>query len=474
MQQLQRIPELRIPLSSTRYARASGSIGCLIPNLESTLENEIPRNKNSYDLQILSCNFTPYTKNLILQTFYRNFFPLYLNQIVLRCDRKLALIIAKTLPKWHYARAFFTLNFNEDIFGAINIYKKAKLDKRGASFEFSPREVETEVTWSRRATLGDFTIGTFTCQNAKIIDGRYVVVKEYLLPDGTTLMQGVENAGGWPNSIWSTKTTHFVAVPNSSREIYFNSTDLLFPSNPNWHHFIEEILPRLVIAQSEVEFKRIVTSAIYDKAQLEAVHYISSKPIVFLERSHNYVYETLSATVYDERRSLAIKNLLNGAPMLDQEAMLAIKATADELLATHPLRIAPPLVYVQRRNSLFRRLINKEVIEQKLHQLGFNFVKAEDLSFVERVQVFGNAKIIVLESGAGMGNLHFCSPNTIVLELRHPGFQKSTEEVVFLREGLKMNKIIGNNGSIFQRLAYGTDSYKISYYNFRKVLLDLL
>jgi Glycosyltransferase 61 len=473
LESLQEVPKITLPLGRARYARATAHIGCVIPNLESNLENEIRRNDYAYDVQFLSCYLTPYGKNWIARSFLRRFFPLFLNEIVLTNDKDLAVFVASALPNWHYARAFFTLHFNENIFGATNIYKKAKLIKNDNSFEFSPESLDKRVLWSRIEKPHDFTIGTYRCEDVKIVDARHVILEGYLLPDDTRLSQQLESFSGWPISIWSKKGADFVAVPNSIIEYESSSRDLILPSNTNWEHFVEEVLPRLVVAELELEFDRIVISGIYDDSQLQAMQAFSEREISVYERSNSYSCKALSCTVQDGRRHLAIRNQLNKLSLLDQEAMYLIRSKASKLLIEMPSIATPDRIYVQRRLGLFRRLLNQESIELILEEFDFQFVRTEDLSFSERIRLFGQAKIIVLESGAGMGNLHFCGPNTIVLELRHPGLKNSTEETAFNPVGITMNRVVGENASFFQRLVFGTDSYKVNHKLFTNVLRKL-
>ena len=471
---LQQVPQINIAYGKTRYARASGRFGCVIPNLEAKLEYEVRRNDSTYDLNILTSYLTPYVKNPYIRVLYRKMFLHFLNSIFINKDKNLAQLVACKMPKWHYVRSAFTLFFNEDIFGATNIYRKATLRKQSNSFTFSPSAIERKVRWSRNDVNNDLLIGAFQCSDAQILYGRFVVLDGHLLPNETNFIHQIDSLGAWPRPVWSRAGSEFVAVTNFTSSEELLSTDLIFPSNSNWAHFFEEILPQLQVAEKRLKFDRIITTDIFDKSQLQAMQTLSKKPIFLIDKNRRYYGRQFCCTVQDNRRSLAIKHQLQGRNMLDENSMNTIRASARKLIVDPPSNPVHEYIYINRRKGLFRPLINKRRIENLLKQSGFYFVNTEALSFVERVNLFGNAKVVVAESGAGMANCHFCKSNTPVLELRHPGMQQSEEHSSIIMVGVNYYNLVGNKGNLVQRLIYGTDSYKINFYNLESVLHKIL
>ncbi|HBW56875.1 MAG TPA: hypothetical protein DEF27_03370, partial [Oscillatoriales bacterium UBA8482] len=49
-------------------------------------------------------------------------------------------------------------------------------------------------------------------------------------------------------------------------------------------------------------------------------------------------------------------------------------------------------------------------------------VELETLSVAEQARLFAHAKVIIAPHGAGLTNLMFCSPETIVIELVSPHY----------------------------------------------------
>jgi hypothetical protein len=471
---IDRVPKLLFPLGRVRFARASASVGFVIPVLETLLENEIRRKDINVDVQVVDVFFTPQVGRGVFQRFYRRAFPHFLTSIVNSKDLNLALLVANSLPPWHYARSYFTLNFNQADFGAINVYRKAHLKSCNGSFSFEPTSINSQIHWSDNSDIDKAVIASYLCKNADVIDGRFVVVDGYLLPDETTLIEQVESIGGWPWVIWSKKESNFVAVPNFIDEVLLDSLNLFIQSNPNWAHFFEEILPRIVVAERDFEIDNIRLTRIHDAVQSEAIRSMTFKDVILVDRFSRYKASNLVSTVSENRRSLAMKGQLSGLEMLDEVSIRSIRLAAKSLLERSNSIQYPARLYIKRKNTLFRRLTNKNTIESILKKFDFEFIKAEDLTYLERVAIFSNAKIIVAESGAGLANSHFCERGTVVLEMRHPGMVLSEEESAFSDLEITWIKVVGKTANFLQRFLIGTDSYKIEHKQFRTALFNII
>lgn len=77
-------------------------------------------------------------------------------------------------------------------------------------------------------------------------------------------------------------------------------------------------------------------------------------------------------------------------------------------------------VYISRRGSPKRRMDNEEAIESYLVTSGYDIVRSEDLSFLDRLRLFSECGVIVGPHGAGMANIAWCSPGTRVVEILPP------------------------------------------------------
>ncbi len=75
-------------------------------------------------------------------------------------------------------------------------------------------------------------------------------------------------------------------------------------------------------------------------------------------------------------------------------------------------------LYVSRQDCLERRkLSNENQLISALQLLGFEVVVPGEMTYLEQVGAFSDAEIVVGAHGAGLTNIGFCKPNTILVEL---------------------------------------------------------
>ncbi len=74
-------------------------------------------------------------------------------------------------------------------------------------------------------------------------------------------------------------------------------------------------------------------------------------------------------------------------------------------------------IFLSRRSSQWRRLLNEKLIIEELHKLNFKTVYIEDFTFEKQVQIFRSAEFIVAPNGSALNNLIFSNPNIKVLVL---------------------------------------------------------
>ncbi|WFM69996.1 glycosyltransferase family 61 protein [Halomonas sp. CKK8] len=74
-------------------------------------------------------------------------------------------------------------------------------------------------------------------------------------------------------------------------------------------------------------------------------------------------------------------------------------------------------VYISRKKSRGRCVINEEQVVQSLRDLGFVELVPEDFTFHEQVEIFRNVRFLVSIHGAGLTNMVFMNPGALILEL---------------------------------------------------------
>lgn len=75
-----------------------------------------------------------------------------------------------------------------------------------------------------------------------------------------------------------------------------------------------------------------------------------------------------------------------------------------------------PKIFISRSKALGRRIANEDEAIEALQPLGFTTYILEEMSYLEQVKLFAQAKVIVAPHGAGLTNLIFAE-NPIILEL---------------------------------------------------------
>lgn len=79
-------------------------------------------------------------------------------------------------------------------------------------------------------------------------------------------------------------------------------------------------------------------------------------------------------------------------------------------------------IYVTRRGSRKRVLVNELDLETALAVRGFTIVRPEELSVRDQIALFHQADLIVAPAGAALANVLFCRPGAKVIELQPSNF----------------------------------------------------
>lgn len=103
-----------------------------------------------------------------------------------------------------------------------------------------------------------------------------------------------------------------------------------------------------------------------------------------------------------------------------------------------PHKIPSKHVYISRRNCKVRKVLNEKSLKQVLSAYGFKEYILEELSLLDQVCLFSSSNIVISPHGAGLSNLVFCNPGTIVLEL-FPNIDRIEPVYWYLSNILKLN-----------------------------------
>jgi capsular polysaccharide biosynthesis protein len=122
-------------------------------------------------------------------------------------------------------------------------------------------------------------------------------------------------------------------------------------------------------------------------------------------------------------------------------------------ISNRVLMVSSKKIYI-KRNSHYRNVTNAEEVEEMLVAKGFVVVEPEKLSFIEQVELFSSAEVVVGATGASFANLIFCKPETKIIILISDyknmiyGYWQNMASAV----GNKVTYVIGASDEIFSHL----------------------
>jgi hypothetical protein len=174
-----------------------------------------------------------------------------------------------------------------------------------------------------------------------------------------------------------------------------------------YYHWIVEVAPRLWIAREHMD---------------NAVFFVPD----YMWNQWFYVKDVIKA--------LGVKNIQiisNNEKYLVKELIIAtqtggpLEYQADSLRGAIALlgekNSKPKLkkwIYISRAKAKHRRVINEDELIPVLTNFGFEIVFFEELSWTKQIEICSQSEIMVGMHGAGLTNMVFMDPGSIVVELR--------------------------------------------------------
>ncbi len=205
--------------------------------------------------------------------------------------------------------------------------------------------------------------------------------------------------------------------------------------NDNYFHWIFDVLPRLKICQEIFDTRKIDFFLLPDTVR-------------------KYQSESLDKLKIPIKKRLSSKNFrhIQADEIIIVDHPYCLKNNADEEIENIPKWISvwlrqvcvnqkenlkknlPTKIYIDRKDSSsntknLRSITNENEVKKILNKYGFQSITMSDLSFIEQILIFNNAKIITGLHGAGFANLCFCKPNTKIIELKSDTFGKLYENL---------------------------------------------
>jgi Capsular polysaccharide biosynthesis protein len=179
----------------------------------------------------------------------------------------------------------------------------------------------------------------------------------------------------------------------------------------NYFHWLVEQLPRLSLLEDCLPL--IVDERVLQVPQLaQALAVVSKREIIPLVEGVTYAVKRLvlpSRLAWMPPDLRCGESLEVGDLLLSQEAVAFLRKLR---YPSHPKR----KIYVERiPRTAPARLSNADEVKQTFISLGYESVRPSCMTFDEQRALFAEASVIASESGAGLTNMAFASPRTILI-----------------------------------------------------------
>lgn len=206
---------------------------------------------------------------------------------------------------------------------------------------------------------------------------------------------------------------YWLALPPVEQYCYEPAMLISYAWEENYQHWLLEVLPQ-AIAAKKLKVRKIIVSSDIRGYQKRALHLLGFA-------DNDIIVHDVTKTMYCDHLILGSFTAFNmawinpGAFSVFDELIGATKESA---------KIEPPeYVYISRSDAEWkRRLLNEDILIQRLHELGFVSINPGTLSFEDEVQFLSKAKIIVAPIGAGLANIAFGTSGAKILAIQSPSF----------------------------------------------------
>lgn len=182
----------------------------------------------------------------------------------------------------------------------------------------------------------------------------------------------------------------------------------------NWYHFLSEGLPVLYLSEQVghpiSSFDQCIIYGASNNNVLECISSYGidiSKVRYATNEYRNFLCEELVIANYFGRWGSWIRDVY--------------KPVIDKFLSKGGSY--PDKIYVSRKRTKVRRVVNEEELGVILKGLGFVIIDNEDLSFRQQLNYFYNAKIIMGPHGANLANIVFSKPGSVLVEVANPFYK---------------------------------------------------
>ena len=233
--------------------------------------------------------------------------------------------------------------------------------------------------------------------------------------------------------------------------------------NENYFHWIFDVLPRLEILQKKTDVNDIDyflfpdTKLKFQKESLDFFQIPVSKRLSSRQNRHIFADEIITVD-----HPCVILN----DPNRDNENLpkWIINFYRDSFTSNINDKKRIKKFFIDRDDSRsnvkhLRSIVNEKEVKNFLSSKGFQIIQLSSLTFLDQINLFSEAKIVIGLHGAGLSNLLFCQPKTKVIEIKlshignmykNLGNQLNLDYINFIGKGEETNQKFSNQlGNVF-------------------------
>ena len=225
----------------------------------------------------------------------------------------------------------------------------------------------------------------------------------------------------------------------------------------NYAHWMTEVLPRIALFCAEERFhgvplvvndglhKNIMQSLLLAAG---AEREIITLPIGRALAVYELYLTSVAGYVPFERRKIKLSGHSHG--MFSPRAFELLRKNMDAFVGKGEEQGWPEKIFLHR-NSGTRKLANAAALKQLMVSRGYVIVDPGELTFLQQVKLFNNAKAIFAPTGAALANAIFCKPGAqvAVLMAKHENmiyrYWCDMLTPIRINVGYVLGKIIENN-----------------------------
>jgi len=223
----------------------------------------------------------------------------------------------------------------------------------------------------------------------------------------------------------------------------------------NYYHFVTELIPKLLLLLDEnVSFDQIIGGR-SNQGKLKEMLY-------FLELGHIEVGISEGNHLYQFQNSIV--------PSYISPAISPYKVRLYEKFVRSKIRFNPSRkIYISRSKAKIRKLTNESEVTKVLKDYGFEIVYLESMSFLEQIELFSQAEIVMSVHGAALTNILFCDKSVKIVELFSKNMFQEKDPYYLLANYLGMQYFMIEGGG---ELNYLTE-FEIEIKQLQQLLLDI-